>query len=131
MYMYMYMNENILFLLIFIFLVAGEKNRDSNTFYSLRLREKLSRVHLTREHCSYVFKDHNIKIVISPNYWNEYPLDVVLSESVVPDWMNCICPSGYIFITQQIYLNFVKEWPVEVQLTLPHSLANCSEDYLE
>ena len=116
------------FRLFFNFLVAGEKNHDSNTWYS---DKNISRVYLTREHCSYVFKDHNIEIVISPNYWNEYPLDVVVCESVVPDWMNCIWPSGNIFITQQIYLNFFKERPVEVQLTLPHSLANCSEDYSE
>ena len=106
--------------------VAGEQNHDS----SMR-SFKLRRVHLTSEHCSDVLKDHNVKIVISPNYWTEYPLDVVRCESVVPDSMNCIWPSGYIFITQQIYLNFVKEWPVEVQLTLPHSLANCSEHYSE
>ena len=109
--------------------VAGEKTHDSYIqWYS---NENLSSNYLTREHCSYVLKDHKIEIVISPNYWNEYPLDVVLCESVLPGGQNCIWPSGYIFITQQIYLNFVKEWPVEVQLTLPHSLANCSEDYSE
>ena len=86
--------------------------------------------HLTRQSSSLVSEDYpGIKIEITSNYWSQYPIDEVSCQLDVPDCLDCIWPSGYLFISRATYLSCETERPVDVKITLPHSLATSSENH--
>ena len=86
--------------------------------------------HLTRNSPSLVSKDYpGIKMEITSNYWGWYPSDEVYCQLGVPDWLNCIWPSGYLFISRATYLSCDTEGTIDIKITLPHSLATSSENH--
>ena len=92
----------------------------------------LSKDDLTRNSSSLVSEDYpGIKIEITSNYWSQYPSDEVSCQLTVPDELHCVWPSGYIFISEATYLSCETEQPVDVKITLPHSLATSNEDHSE
>ena len=87
---------------------------------------------LTRNSSSLVSEAYpGIKMEITSNYWRQYPSDDVSCQLDVPDELDCIWPSGYTFISPPTYLSCETERPVDVKITLPHSLATSSEDHSE
>ena len=92
----------------------------------------LSKDHLTRKSSSFVHEHYpGMKIEITSNHWSQYPSDEVSCKLGAPSWLDCIWPSGYIFISKAAYLSCETEQSVDVKITLPHSLATSSEDYSE
>ena len=92
----------------------------------------VSEDHLTRNSSSLVYKGYpGIKMEITSNYWSQYPSDEVYCKLGVPDSLDCIWPSGYIFISLPTYLSCETERPADVKITLLHSLATSSEDHSE
>ena len=89
-----------------------------------------SKVKLTRISSSLVSKTyHGIKMEISSNYWSQYLSDDVSFQIAEPDVLDCIWPSGYIFISRPTYLSCNTKRPIDAKITLPHSLATSSEDH--
>ena len=85
---------------------------------------------LARNSSSLVSKHYpGMKMEITSNYWSQYPSDEVSCQLAVPRYLDCIWPSGYIFISQATYLSCETERPVDVKITLPHSLATSSENH--
>ena len=94
------------------------------------LYSEVSKDHLTRNSPSLVSEDYpGIKIEITSNYWSQYPSDELSCQLAVPDCLDCIWPSGHLFISKATYLSCETERPVDVKTTLPHSLATSSEDH--
>ena len=94
------------------------------------LSHQVTQCHLTRNSSSLVSENcPGIKIEITSNYWSQYPSDEVSCQLAVPSFLNCIWPSGYIFIGRATYLSCETEQPVDVKITSPHSLATSSEDH--
>ena len=93
---------------------------------------KVSKDHLTRNSSSLVYNDFpGTKIEITSNYWSQYPSDEVYCELGIPHELDCIWPSGYIFISPATYLSCKTKRPIKAKITLPHSLATSSEDHSE
>ena len=91
---------------------------------------EVSKDHLTKKSSSLVSKHYpGMKIEITSNYWSQYPSDEVSCQLDVLYRFNCILPSGCIFISRATYLSCETERPVDVKITLPHSLATSSEDH--
>ena len=85
---------------------------------------------LTRNSSSLVHEHYpGIKMEITSNYWSQYPSDEVFCQLDVPDELDCIWPSGYIFISPATYLMCETERPVDVKITLPHPLATSIENH--
>ena len=96
------------------------------------LTYKFSKDDLTRFSSSLVHKHYpGIMMEITSNYWSQYPSDEISCLLALPYELNCIWPSGYIFISRPTYLRCETERPVDVKITLPHSLATSSEDHSE
>ena len=86
--------------------------------------------HLTINSPSLVSKDYpGIKMEITSNYWSQYPSDEVSCQLDVPDLLDCIWPSGYLFISLPTYLSFDTERAVDVRITLPHPLPTSTEKH--
>ena len=93
---------------------------------------KVSNDHLTRNSPSLVSNNYmypGIKMEITSNYWGRYPSDEVYCQLGVPDELNCIWPSGYLFISGATYLSCDTERAVDVRITLLHSLTTSSENH--
>ena len=101
--------------------------------YELTMRiwdSNVSKDHLTRNSSSLVSNNYpEIKMEITSNYWSQYPSDEVSCQLAVPGWLDCIWPSGYLFISRATYLSCETERSVDVKTTLPHSLATSSENH--
>ena len=94
--------------------------------------DEVSKDLLTRNSSSLVYKDFpGIKMKITGNYWSQYPSDEVSCRLAVPHLLDCIWPSGYLFISPATYLSCKTKRPIDAKITLPHSLATSSEDHSE
>ena len=103
-----------------------DKNYESRMIIWTR---EVSKDHLTRNSSSLVSEYYpGVKIEITSNYWSQHQSDVISCQLAVPYELDCIWRSGYIFISQATYLSCETEQPVDVKITLPHSLATSSED---
>ena len=110
-----------------VYLVAKDYESRMEIWYS-----EVSKDHLTRNSSSLLCEHYpGIKMEISSNYWSQYPSDEVSCQLAVPRDLDCIWPSGYIFINQPTYLSCETEQPVDVNITLLHSLPTSSEDHSE
>ena len=87
---------------------------------------------LTRNSSSLVCEDYpGIKMEITSNYWSQYPSDMVSCQLGVPDELDCIWPSGYLFISLPTYLSCKTKRPIDAKITLLHLLPTSSEDHSE
>ena len=87
---------------------------------------------LTRNSSSLVCEDYpGIEMEITSDYWSQYPFDKVSCQLGVPDELDCIWPSGYLFISLPTYLSCKTKRPIDAKITLPQSLATSSEDHSE
>ena len=108
---------------------VADKDYESTMIF---LYSDFSKDHLTRNSSSLMSEDTpGIKMEITCSYWSQYPSDDISCQLTVPYWLNCIWPSGYIFISRATYLSCETERPVDVKITLPHSLATSSENHSE
>ena len=88
------------------------------------------RADLTISEPSLVLEDHDIKIQILKKYWSQ-DSSKVLSCCLAAGLKGRGGSSGFILISPMFYLSCDSEQPVEVLLTVPHSLATPSEDQLK
>ena len=88
------------------------------------------RADLTISEPSLVLEDHDIKIQILKKYWSQ-DSSKVLSCCLAAGLEERGGSSGFILISPMFYLNCDSEQPVEVLLTVPHSLVTPSEDQLK
>ena len=77
-----------------------------------------------------MLEDHDIKIQILKKYWSQ-DSSKVLSCCLAAGLKNYGKNSGFILISPMFHLSCDSEQPVEVLLTVPHSLATPSEDQLK
>ena len=79
-----------------------------------------------------MLEDHDIKIQILKKYWSQ-DSSKVLSCCIAAGLKGIgrIGSSGFILISPMFHLSCDSEQPVEVLLTVPHSLVTPSEDQLK
>ena len=88
------------------------------------------RADLTISEPSHVLEDHDIKIQILKKYWSQDSskiLSCCLAAGLKDGGQN----PGFILISPMFHLSCDSEQPVEVLLTVPHSLVTPSEDQLK
>ena len=88
------------------------------------------RADLTISEPSHMLEDHDIKIQILKKYWSQ-DSSKVLSCCLAAGLEGREGSSSFILISPMFYLSCDSEQPVEVLLTVPHSLVTPSEDQLK
>ena len=112
--------------------VANESLKDDLTIYLwFEQVGEVVEVDLAISEPSLVLEDHDIKIQILKKYWSQ-DSSKVLSCCLAAGLKEVGgINSGFILISPVFYLSCDSEQPVEVLLTVPHSLVTPSEDQLK
>ena len=122
---------------IFLFSVANESLKDNlTTCLDFKKVGGVVRADLTISEPSLVLEDHDIKIQILKKYWSQDSSKVLScclaaglkDESLV---VSSVRNSDFILISPVFHLSCDSKQPVEVLLTVPHSLVTPSEDVLK